>query len=52
MTRITQQPWLHRLGGYFLIPHELLHIVGYRLVGKQCRYEWGEKPPTKVRGLP
>lgn len=25
----------------FALPHELLHIAGYRLVGKQCRYEWG-----------
>jgi hypothetical protein len=28
--------------GYLLIPHELLHIVGYRLVGKRCLYHWGD----------
>ena len=31
-----------KLEGYLLIPHELLHVVGYRLVGKQCRYRLGE----------
>ncbi|MCL4295584.1 MAG: DUF3267 domain-containing protein [Anaerolineae bacterium] len=27
--------------GYLLIPHELLHVAGYRLVGKRCLYRWG-----------
>jgi hypothetical protein len=27
-----------RLGGYLLIPHELLHILGVWLVGKRCHY--------------
>ncbi|MDX1521223.1 MAG: DUF3267 domain-containing protein [Anaerolineae bacterium] len=25
-----------------MIPHELLHVIGYRLVGQPCRYEWGQ----------
>lgn len=29
------------LGQLFAIPHELLHIVGYWLVGKRCEYKWG-----------
>lgn len=31
-----------RIEGYLLIPHELLHVLGYRLVGKRCTYRWGE----------
>lgn len=34
--------FLHKLGGYYLIPHELLHVLAYRLIGKPCEYEWGE----------
>ena len=26
------QNWWLRLEGYFLIPHEILHVIGYRLV--------------------
>ncbi|HXW01113.1 MAG TPA: hypothetical protein VEC93_22055 [Anaerolineae bacterium] len=33
---------LKKLEGYVGIPHELLHLVGYRLVGKKCRYRWGD----------
>jgi hypothetical protein len=41
---IWQNPFhkfLSRLGGYYLIPHELLHVLAYRLIGKRCHYEWG-----------
>lgn len=31
-----------RIEGYLLIPHELLHVLGYRLVGKRCIYRWGD----------
>ncbi len=40
--------FLHKFGGYYLIPHELLHVLAYRLIGKQCHYEWGD---YRVRGL-
>ncbi len=30
------------LEGYLAIPHELLHIVGYKLVGHSCQYRWGD----------
>lgn len=30
------------MAGYLLIPHELLHLLGYRLVGKRCHYRWGD----------
>ncbi|MDM8520202.1 hypothetical protein QUF64_09150 [Anaerolineales bacterium HSG6] len=32
---------LNKLKGYYLIPHELLHVWGYRIIGKPCHYEWG-----------
>jgi hypothetical protein len=40
-----------RIEGYLLIPHELLHIVGYRLVGKQCRYRWGDCFVTPIGSM-
>ena len=33
---------LYKLEGYYLIPHELLHVVAYRLIGKPCHYQWGD----------
>jgi hypothetical protein len=33
---------LYKLKGYYLIPHELLHVWGYRIIGKPCHYEWGD----------
>lgn len=30
------------LGGYLAMPHELLHIAGYKLVGRSCQYRWGD----------
>ncbi len=35
--------WLYKLGNYYLIPHELLHVVGYRIIGKPCHYRWGDR---------
>lgn len=40
-------PKLRKSIGYFFLPHELLHVAGYRLVGKNCRYhpgDWSVKP--------
>lgn len=34
--------FLHKLGGYYLIPHELLHVLAYRIIGKPYRYRWGD----------
>jgi len=33
---------LYKVGGYYLIPHELLHVLAYRFIGKPCYYEWGD----------
>jgi len=32
---------MKRYIGIFLIPHELLHVLGYKLIGKPYAYEWG-----------
>ncbi len=40
-----------RVEGYFLIPHELLHVVGYRMVGKTCRYRWGSRSVTPLGSI-
>lgn len=40
--RIVFWNFLHKLGGYYLIPHELLHVLAYRLIGKPCSYRWGD----------
>jgi hypothetical protein len=37
-----KKTWLYQLEGYYLIPHELLHILAYRLIGKPCHYWWGD----------
>ena len=42
---------LEKLEGYIGIPHELLHVAGYRLVGKRCYYRWGEPFVTPVTPL-
>jgi hypothetical protein len=31
-----------KIDGYLAIPHELLHVLAYRLIGKRCRYRLGE----------
>lgn len=33
--------FLHKLGGYYLIPHELLHVWAYRIINKPYHYQWG-----------
>ncbi len=39
---MKNQTLLHKLGGYYLIPHELLHVLAYRIIGKSCHYRWGD----------
>lgn len=42
MNNLTpRQKFIRKLEGYYLIPHELLHVVAYRLIGKPCEYQWG-----------
>jgi len=40
-----------KLEGYLLIPHELLHVAGYRLVGKRCHYRLGERRVVPIGPL-
>jgi hypothetical protein len=39
---------MERIEGYLLIPHELLHVAGYKLVGKRCLYRWGNRYVTTL----
>jgi len=32
---------LWKIDGYLVIPHELLHVLAYRLIGKRCHYRLG-----------
>ena len=29
-----RKPFLYKLEGHYLIPHELLHVLAYRIIGK------------------
>lgn len=33
---------LWKFDGYLAIPHELLHVLAYRLIGKRCAYRFGD----------
>jgi hypothetical protein len=33
---------LWKLDGYLLIPHELMHVIAYRMIGKRCAYQFGD----------
>lgn len=44
--------WFSHVEGYILIPHELLHVVGYRLVGQRCDYQWGQPYVTPIGLIP
>lgn len=33
---------LWKIDGYLAVPHELLHLLAYRLIGKRCRYRLGD----------
>jgi hypothetical protein len=51
MKQSQQTTWVSRVEGYILIPHELLHLLGYRLVGRQCEYRWGARSVRPVGPL-
>ena len=42
---------MHWLEGILLIPHELLHVLAYRLLRKPVRYVWGERFVTPLAPL-
>ena len=39
---------LWKLDGYLAIPHELMHVVAYRMIGKRCAYQLGEHAVTAL----
>lgn len=42
---------LNRIEGILLIPHELLHVIAFRLIGKRCQYSWGDVRVSVVEPL-
>ncbi len=50
---LAEKIWsfLRRLEGYILIPHELLHVWAYRLVGQPCQYHLGDTQVTPLKPL-
>jgi hypothetical protein len=48
MKHVRTFPSFKALEGYLLIPHELLHVAGYWLVGQQCEYRWGQPYVTPI----
>ncbi len=42
-----------KIDGYLAIPHELLHVFAYRLIGKKCHYRLGDHfvHPLEPRSL-
>lgn len=39
---VYNQLMLWKIEGYLVIPHELLHVLAYRMIGKKCAYQLGE----------
>lgn len=39
---------LNRLVMYLYVPYQFLQIVGYRLVGKRCGYQWRKHRPQPI----
>jgi hypothetical protein len=51
MKRTQPRNWITQLNGYIAVPHELLHVAGYWLVGKPCQYRWGDAYVTPEKHL-
>ncbi len=39
---------LWKIDGYLLIPHELMHVAAYRMIGKRCAYSVGDHTVTAL----
>jgi hypothetical protein len=37
-----QKSFWRKVGGYYAIPHELLHVLAFQLIGKPYSYKWGD----------
>jgi hypothetical protein len=52
MKRAEYKNRVWRPSEYLAIPHELLHVIGYRLAGQQCQYQWGNFYVTPLGPMP
>jgi hypothetical protein len=43
--------FLNKLGDYYLIPHELLHVLAFRLIGKPYHYQFGDRQVKALKKL-
>jgi len=41
--QLANKTQVEKISDYYLIPHELLHVLAYRLIRKPCHYAWGEQ---------
>ena len=48
LQRLNESQRLNQLVSYLYLPYQLLQIAGYRLVGRQCEYQWGTYRPEPV----
>lgn len=46
--RLNKAERLNRLATYLYVPYQFLQIVGYRLVGKRCDYQWRKYRPEPI----
>lgn len=37
-----------KINGYLAIPHELMHVIAYRMIGKRCAYKLGDLQVTAL----
>jgi hypothetical protein len=48
LQRLNKAERLNQLATYLYLPYQLLQIVGYRLAGKQCDYQWRRYRPEPI----
>jgi hypothetical protein len=46
--RLNKAERLNRWATYLYVPYQFLQIVGYRLVGKHCDYQWRKYRPEPI----
>lgn len=48
LQRLNRAERLNHLVTYLYVPYQFLHVVGYRLAGKQCDYQWRRYRPEPI----
>lgn len=51
LERLNRIVWLNQLISYLYVPYQLLQVVGYRLVGQRCKYEWGKSSVKPIEAM-